>query len=99
MSHLASRPRNRNGDVQIARWSRKMFLKNCFSSDGGAGATCGVGEAVGIADGDGIVWAETFAVNVIITANSNRQHRRVRAVLKLNFITYSFKTSIFIRQN
>ena len=46
-SHLASCFWKCNGDVQIARWSRRMFFKNFRSSDG-VGDACGVGVLAGV---------------------------------------------------
>src|SRR5260370_22980214 len=46
-NHFASSPSRCNGEVQIARWSRRMFLKNRRSSDG-VGDGCGVDVLAGV---------------------------------------------------
>src|SRR6266436_4383051 len=45
-SHFASPLWRWKGEVQIARWSCRMFLKNLFSRDG-VGDGCGVGMLAG----------------------------------------------------
>lgn len=61
----------RNGEVQIARWSRRMFRKNFLSSEG-------VGDAHGVGDVAGSTLEEFCAYAVTVLAAMMRRDLKPR---------------------
>src|SRR5258708_16496780 len=87
-NHFASSPSRCNGEVQIARWSRKIFLKNLRSSDGvGDGEGCGGGGVFA-----GIACADAAPTITMISARNTAQRRKQSTTIIVILISTSLST-------